>query len=169
MYKFNKFTFGWLNVYVATPSVGDLWKKQFESGVTPQNQFSLNVYTSGEFHISGTGFAQTLGVGDSNLQIEVAEFPTDSLVVETPISGPACRMCLSVQGGGKWARTRLDVAAGETFDVGSDEYALIVPKTGWDGQGNPNIQSGRTVTASAECYVFLMTQSVIGAEAQSVT
>lgn len=156
MYKFKKFSFGWLNVYVAAPPVGALWKKQFAKGVTPQNQFSLNVYTNGQFQISGTGFSQTLGVGDSNLQIDIAEFPTDSLVIETPISGPACRMCLSVQDGGKWHRERVEVSAGESFNVGESEYALFIPKAGWNGEGNPNIQTARTVAVDEDCFVFLM-------------
>lgn len=156
MYKFNKFQFDWLKVFVATPEVGSLWKKQFAAGVTPQNQFSLNIYTNGKFRISTSQFSQVLGVGDSSLDIALAEFPTDELVIETPIEAPACRLCLSVDGGGKWERSRHLVASGQTFDLKADEIALLIPVSGWNGQGTPPAYAGKSFAPTEDCHVYLV-------------
>ena len=158
MYKFDSFKFDWLKVYVARPDVGSLWKKKFESGVTPQNQFSLNLYTLGKFEISteSTNFSQVLNVGDSNLDITLTEFPTEGLVIETPISGPACRMCLSVDGGGKWSRVRNTMYAGESLVLTTGQIAAVIPKTGWDGMGTPDIRLVESSKISKDSFVFIL-------------
>lgn len=158
MYEFRKFQFEWLRVYVATPPVGAVWKKQFSPGVTPQNQFSLNLYTAGKFQITAesTGFSQVLGVGDSNLDISLLEFPSVGLVLESPLEGPACRMCLSVDGGGKWDRVRSDVQSGATVALTGGQIAAVVPKSGWTGVGVPDIRVGSSFAVDGDSFVFVM-------------
>jgi len=158
MYKFRAYQFEWLKVYVATPEVGSVWKKQFASGVTPQNQFSLNLYTSGKFEIKSeaNGFSQVLGLGESSLDIQLSEFPTECLVLETPIDGPACRWCLSVDGGGKWSRVRQSFDGGEMIELTDGMIAAVVPKSGWDGKGDPDVRCNQSFNAPCDCFVFLM-------------
>lgn len=170
MYKFRTFQFDWLKVFVATPDVGAVWKKKFEPGVTPLNQFSLNLYTAGKFQITAeaTGFSQILGVGDSNLDIALAEFPTEGLVVETPIEGPACRWCLSVDGGGKWSRERKTVAAGELVELTASQIAAVIPQSGWDGTGAPDVRVGLPFTVEKDSFVFVMERQVLRDEIRSL-
>ncbi len=158
MYSFRKFQFDWLKLYVATPSIGDVWKKKFHEGVTPQNQFSLNIYTAGKFNISTelSGFSQTLGVGDSNLQLLIEEFPSNELVLESPIEYPACRMCLSVDGGGKWNRVRSEARSGDVIALTSGQIAAVVPKSGWAGVGVPDIHVGSSFAIDNDSFVFIM-------------
>ncbi len=77
-YDFKKHTFDWLSVYVSTPTVGLVLKKQYSAGVTPANQATLNVYASGKFEVSceAAAFKQVLGVGECSLDVAVDIFPT---------------------------------------------------------------------------------------------
>lgn len=158
MYTFKKFQFDWLNVFVFTPGVGALWKKRFTAGVTPQNQSTLNIYGLGKFRVTAeaAGFEQLLGVGESSLDLTIGEFPTEGLVVESPTEGPACRICLSVEGGGKWSRVKQTVAAGETVNLEPNQIAAVIPATGWDGSGAPDIRVGNPFTVGVDSYVYSM-------------
>jgi hypothetical protein len=162
MYKFRQYKLGWLNIYVANPVVGAIWQKQFAPGVTPQNQFSLNVYTLGRFKITteANDFSQVLGVGNSSLDIQLDEFPSDGLVFETPIEGPACRLCLSVEGGGKWSRVRKVVTSGEMVELTDGQIALVVPQTGWNGDGAPDVRAGVSFAVERDSFVFVMQRQI---------
>jgi hypothetical protein len=158
MYTFRPYTFGWLKVFVAQPRVGALWHKVFQPGVTPTNQFSLNIYTAGRFEIraDSVGFRQVLGVGQSNLDLTLDEFPSSGLVVETPLEEPACRMCVSVDGGGKWTRVPMDVAEGGVVPLTLDQIAAVIPKAGWTGDGAPDFRVGETFTCDVPSTVYVM-------------
>jgi len=155
-YVFKKYTFDWLSLYVATPSIGDVLKKKYSEGVTPANQFTLNVYALGKFEVAceAAEFKQVLGVGECSLDVAIGTFPNDSVATETPLETPACRMCLSVTGGGKWSRVCLDVVANEKVILIPEQIALFVPARGWDGTGDPEVYVGTPFIANEEGFVY---------------
>ena len=161
MYEFIKFQFDWLLVYVAKPSVNDVLKKRFSTGVTPQNQSTLNIYSSGKFKASvdEASFSQVLGIGESSLDLSISEFPNQAILVETPVEEPACRLCLSVNGGGKWAREKRIVAAKESIDLAHGQVAVFIPATGWIGDGVPPVHVESPFVCSADGTVFLLQKS----------
>lgn len=158
MYQFRHYKVDWLNVYVAQPSVGAKWVKLFQPGVTPLNQFSLNIYTAGRFEISApsVGFKQVLGVGESNLDLTLDVFPTTGMVTETPLEAPACRMCLSVDGGGKWSRRRFEASAGQRIALSESQIAFVLPHAGWTGDGEPDFRVGQSFDCPADAFIYIM-------------
>jgi hypothetical protein len=155
-YDFKKYTFDWLSVYVSTPTVGLVLKKQYSAGVTPANQATLNVYASGKFEVSceAAAFKQVLGVGECSLDVAIGTYPTDSISAETPVEFPACRMCLSVTEGGKWSRVCSQVKANEEVALTPEQIVLFIPATGWFGTDTPKVYVGTSFTADEDGFVY---------------
>ncbi len=162
-YAFRKHTFGWLSLYIATPTVGLVLKKKYSAGVTPANQATLNVYASGKFEVAceAAAFKQVLGVGECSLDVAVGTFPTDSIGTETALDTPACRMCLSVTDGGRWSRVRSSVVAGEEIALTAEQIALVIPATGWDGVGKPEVYVGISFTVSEDGFVYKLQRETL--------
>jgi hypothetical protein len=155
-YKFKKYTYGWLAIHVSTPSIGLVHKKKYLPDVTPQNQATLNVYTFGKFEVAceDAGFKQVLGINDSSLDLTIGTFPADSISIETPVETPACRVCFSVPQGGKWIRAAAKVVKGEEVVLTSEQVALFVLTTGWNGEGEPEIYAGSSFTTREDGFVY---------------
>ena len=160
-YDFKKHTFDWLSVYVSTPTVGLVLKKQYSAGVTPANKATLNVYASGKFEVSceAAAFKQVLGVGECSLDVTVDIFPTDSIATEIALETPACRICLSVTAGGKWSRVRSSVVANEEIALTAEQIALFIPATGWDGVGEPEVYVGKPFTTTVDGFAYVLERS----------
>jgi hypothetical protein len=107
MYQFEKQTLGDFIIHCAAPQIGDIHKKQFSEGVTPQNQATFNVYVSGSFRFCIGDFEQTLTAGQSTLDLTLEAFPANKLCVETCLDGPAIRYCISKATPGVWQRTKV--------------------------------------------------------------
>ena len=164
-YKFTKYTYGWLNIHVSTPSIGLLLKKKYLPGVTPQNQATLNVYTLGKFEVTceHAGLKQVFGINETSLDLTIDTFPTDCISVETPVETPACRVCFSVaqpegqqaqKGSQMWSRVSAKAAKGEEVVLTSEQIALFVSDSGWDGEGEPEIYVGSSFTARDDGFVY---------------
>jgi hypothetical protein len=160
MYKFRPEHRDWLKVFIATPSIGDKWEKLFPRGVTPSNQFSLNLYTCGTFKLSAEklGYSQHMSIGDSSLDIAVEEFPSNEFFIETPVEEPACRVCLTVDGGGKWERRKSFIQKDTLFDTNDNEFAIIIPESGWDGYTPLDIRKGNNMSVSENSFVFFVSR-----------
>lgn len=109
-YRFRSIPVPGFNLVESTPSVGDEHAKRFGAGVTPKNQATLNIYTSGEFtvEIVAASFSQTMRPGDTSLDMSIAEFPSGSLCTERATAGPAKRLCLSPSNSGARWRRRIE-------------------------------------------------------------
>ena len=157
-YEFKKHIFGWLSLYVSTPSIGLVLKKKYLEGVTPTNQATLNVYASGKFEVSceAAALKQVLGVGECSLDVAVDTFPTDSIATETAVEAPACRICLSVTDGGEWSRVHSSVVANEEVTLTEGQIALFIPATGWDGVGEPEVYVGKPFTTTVDGFTYVL-------------
>jgi hypothetical protein len=155
-YKFKKHTFGWLTMYISNPTAGLVLKKKYAAGVTPANQSTFNVYTSGKFEVTceAAEFKQVLGVGDCSLDVAIGGYPTDSISAETPVEFPACRMCLSVTNGGKWSRVRSKVLANDEVALTPEQIALFIPVDGWTGEETPKVYVGTSFITDEEGFVY---------------
>jgi hypothetical protein len=133
MYKFKKTRVNWLNFNIATPEKGCFWKKSFLKNTTPINQFSLNIYSYGMFDIyyEDGSFSQTVSIGNSNLDLKIKEFPTDQLVIETPLLDQNCRWCITTVEPTKWIREKYYLDKHKEFNLSKNQIAVIIPTSGW--------------------------------------
>lgn len=107
MYQYKKEVVGAFTIHKATPSVSDDHKKLFDAGVTPQNQKTLNVYVQGAFRFVIGDFEQTLRAGDTSLDLDIEAFPVNTLCIETCLTQPAVRYCVSKTEPGPWNREKV--------------------------------------------------------------
>lgn len=134
-YSFQRIAVGSFNVYKSAQVQHDVHLKKFAKGVTPQNQQTLNVYLSGEFHFGGGGFSQVLRAGDTSTELAIAEFPAGIVFNEKVLSPEGLRYCISPAAKSSWNRARVSVSDEVVFE---EESVLVVV----DGQVDSQLVGG---------------------------
>jgi hypothetical protein len=99
MYSFSRREVGRFVVQVSNQKLGDVHRKRFKNGVTPQNQETINVYVAGNFTFSIGSFNKSLTAGSTSLDLEIDEFPEGEIAVEQVVSPTAIRYCVSAKEG----------------------------------------------------------------------
>lgn len=125
MITYDKSIIGNFNVYHSKVSLGDIHKKKFIStNISPLNQETLNLYAgSFNFSIPSTGFSQNLLPGHSSLDLNITEYPLNTICEEHPLEDMSVRYCISpVNKQAKWKRytyTFTDELLNITLPLGS--------------------------------------------------
>lgn len=127
MYKFHRRDVGGFTLHTSRPDVGDEHHKRFGAGVTPANQWTLNIYTAGRFEIEipSIGYRREMFAGDCSLDIELQALPPD-LCIERCLDEGSSRICIApATRGARWARRVIDLAEGSSF-VAPLDHVLVV-------------------------------------------
>ena len=87
--------------------------------MTPSTQETFNVYASGvfRFDIPDIGFSQELKAGDTNLNLNLLEFPLNAVCTERVVSETAERYCVTPTVAARWQQSVLDLAADEILPL----------------------------------------------------
>lgn len=127
MYKFTRTVVGEFALHSSSPDVGQEHHKRFGSGVTPHNQWTLNIYTRGRFEVEipSIAYRREMVAGDTSLDIELAAMPPD-LCIERCLDAGSQRICISpITQGASWARQIVELQAGSAF-VAPAGHVLVV-------------------------------------------
>lgn len=149
MYKFDRENFGEFVVHRSNQVRGDVHRKRFLLGVTPQNQATLNVYVSGQFRLTCGAFEQTMSGGDTSLDVALGVYPHGLTVQEQVTSDTGTRLCIAVPGGGKWFRQKTPVTDAEAFPGDSLVVVLYGHVNGHAPGGVFMLRAGQTIAGSA--------------------
>ena len=136
MYDFQRSTVGAFTLHASHPGVGQEHHKKFGRGVTPDNQWTLNVYISGAFEIEipSIGYRREMLPGHCSLDIELPSFPPE-LCIERCLNEGSYRICISPTAPGtRWSRTVLDMQGGGAF-VAPKDHVLVLMQGNIDVDG----------------------------------
>jgi hypothetical protein len=95
MYSFAKRTLGGYTIYISSQKQGDTHIKKFGQNTSPSNQYTTNIYVTGEFLLKAGSWHQIVTGGQTNLDLNIPEFQVGDLVSETVVSPYALRYCVS--------------------------------------------------------------------------
>lgn len=127
MYDFQRSTVGAFTLHTSRPSAGQEHHKRFGQGVTPHNQWTLNLYTAGRFEIEipSIGYRREMLAGHCSLDIELPAFPPE-LCIERCLNEGSSRICISpTVPGTRWSRTLLEMQGGGA-SVAPKDHVLVV-------------------------------------------
>ena len=127
MYQFDRTIVGPFALHTSLPSVGDEHHKRYGTGVTPQNQATLNLYISGQFELEmpAANYRRIMSPGDCSLDIELSSFP-EGLCIERCLAEGSRRICISTTSPRlRWARQVMSLSAGSAF-VGPESHLLVI-------------------------------------------
>lgn len=136
MYSFQRRIVGAFALHISSPPAGQEHHKKFGPGVTPHNQWTMNVYTSGlfEIEIPSIGYRREMLPGHCSLDIELPSFPPE-LCIERCLNEGSSRICISPTAPGtRWSRTVVDLQGGSAF-VAPKDHVLVVMLGNIDADG----------------------------------
>lgn len=98
MYSFTRKTLGPYTVHVSVQKSGDTHLKKFTGTVTPGTQSTTNIYVKGNFLFTIGNYSQEMVSGQTSLDLNIDEYPANTLATETVLSDYAVRYCVPSKG-----------------------------------------------------------------------
>jgi len=130
LFKFRKIEAGDFYVHAATPKPPVTYMKRYVTeGVTPANQYGLNMYITGSIRVDCPEMAllHTFSAGDTSLDLGNITFIKDAVITETPITEECLRYCAEPKDkAAPWTRRVLTVPVGGVLEVVAGELVIVL-------------------------------------------
>jgi hypothetical protein len=129
MYKFKRIKIPGFQLVEAHPLKGDTHLKKFLQKTTPLNQGTMNLYLEGEFELTipEIGYSQIIQSGNTNLDINLAEFPINTIVTERVVSDTGWRLCLSPEEiTARWTRNVNIISPDQIHSLSQGEIIIVL-------------------------------------------
>lgn len=128
MYQFTNVVLADLTVSQSIAKAGTKHHKQYATaGVSPATQNTLNVYLAGSFNFEAGGYSRVMHAGDTSLDLDITQYPTDVPCVETVLSDWGTRCCISAKK--PWVREIINLAPGQVHVMSRDSLVILTGGT----------------------------------------
>lgn len=123
MYSFTRKTLGPYTVHISVQKSGDTHHKKFTGTVSPSTQSTTNIYVKGNFLFTIGNYSQEMVSGQTSLDLNIDEYPVDTLATETVLSDYAVRYCVPSKG---LTKQVVEIPENQTYSVDKNSLVFVL-------------------------------------------